>query len=1044
MGNFFINRPIFAIVVALMIMLAGLVSIFSLPITQYPNITPPTVNVSASYPGADAQTVAQAVGAPIEQQVNGVEDMVYMSSNSSNGSYQLTITFKTGTDQNIAAVNVQNRVSAAEAILPESVKQQGVTISQQSSNIVQLISIYSDDSVNNDLFLGNYARINLVNELSRLPGVASITVFGAAEYSMRVWFNPDLMQIRGITPQQVLSAIQSQNVQVAAGSVGAPPAPTGNQFEYTLRVQGQLADTVEFGNIILRTESDGSILRLRDVARAELGQQTYSANVKGKHKYMCVLAIYQQAGSNAIQVASEVQAKVKELRQYLPPGVKTDVVLDATQFIRSSISDVVTTFIETTLLVILVILLFLQDWRAVIIPSITIPVTLIGTFFFVKLVGFSLNTMTLFALVLAIAIVVDDAIVVVENTMRILQSEDVTAKEAARRAMKEIGSAIVGIVLVLLAVFVPTAFIGGMTGVLYRQFGLTLAAATVLSGIVSLSLTPALCGILLKKPKDSNFFIFKRFRTGFEDTTKLYVRIITYFLRKPIVTLATYAVLTVIAIIGFLKWPSEFVPQEDQGYFMVMTTLPNAASLDRTMAANQQLKQVLNKYPEIQDYILINGFSIMNGMQSNGGTAFAVLKDWKDRPKKSEKAQAIEADVTKDLQSIQEASFTVMNPSSIPGLGQGGALQYVIQDINNLGSAALQQAVNEVQANAHKFPQLMMTSSFYNADVPYYQLKINRDQLGILGVNIDDVFSTLSLYLGSAFVNDFNKFGQVYQVLVEANSEARVNINDVMKLTVPNANGGMVPLSAFTTYQEGVGTNVINRYNMYESAQMMSIPMIGYSSSQGIQAVDNLIKTSLGNTFSYSWTGEAFEQIQSGSSVALIFILALVVVLMVLAAQYESVTNPFATILSLPLALLGAIIGCILFSQPISIYSQIGIILLIALSTKNGILIVEFARDYRATGQPIFESALEAGRVRFRPIMMTSVAFVLGVSPLLFANSAGAESQISLGSAVVFGMLLNAVVGTLYVPSSYFLMEWIQEKLFGKPQIGQTQKDQEV
>ena len=1034
MVKFFINRPIFATVLALIIVVAGLVTLNVLPIAQYPDITPPTVQVSAVYPGADAQTVSQTVGLPIEQQVNGVDGMLYMSSNSSSsGAYSLTITFAVGTDIDMATVMVQNRVSIAQSSLPEAVIVQGITTRKQSSNIVMMLSLTSKDPLYDGLYLSNYASLNLTDQLARLPGVGSVNVMGAGSYSMRIWLDPEVMRIRNLTPDMVFQAISTQNRQVSAGYVGQPIAQANNPYQYTLTVKGRLATPEEFGNIIIRTEQGGKILRLKDIARTELGSSSYNVTSPLKGQQAAAIAIYQLPGSNSLEVSKAVRAKMEEIAATLPQGVEYNVTLDTTEVINASIDEVLVTFLETTALVVLVIFLFLQNFRAVIIPCLTIPVSLIGTLAVMGALGFSVNTLTLFGLILAIAIVVDDAIVVVENSSRYMDTGKYTAREAVTKAMGEIVGPIVGVVLVLLAVFIPTTFIGGISGQLYKQFALTIAAATVLSGINSLTLTPALCALFLQVTKDPTFFVFKAFNKVYDKTQKVYDDVVDRMLKHQIVTLVIFLIVSAAAAILFMRWPSTFIPEEDDGYFLVSTQLPPAASLPRTQEVSRKINKILDSYPEVQTYMGISGFSVMGGGElSNAGTYFVVLKNWNERKGKGHTAQNVVTRFNREAYGIQEAQIFALVPPAIPGLGASGGLQLQLEDRKNLGPTEMQHAIETLLETYHTKPQLLSLSSMYQANVPQYRLNIDRDKVQLLELQLSDVFSTLSYYMGAAYVNDFVEFGRIYQVKIEASGQAQKVIDDVMRLSLENSAGKMVPFSAFTEAVQQLGLDQINLYNMYSSASITCIANPKYSSGEAIQAMEELIQEQLGDNFGYEWTSVAYQETKAGSTTILIFGMALLVAFLVLSAQYESWTSPLAAILGLPIALLGAILGCFIMGVPVSVYTQIGIILLIALSAKNGILIVEFARDYRAAGNSIRESALEAGHVRLRPILMTSFAFVLGVMPLLFATGAGAASRVSLGAAVVFGMAINTIFATAFIPSFYEWMQTIQEKWLDK------------
>ena len=1029
-SKFFIDRPIFATVIAILMVLAGVVTLNTLPVAQFPDITPPTVQVTATYPGASAETVARTVGAPIEEQVNGVDGMIYMSSSSSSsGQYTLTVTFEVGTDIDMATVLVQNRVNIAQGSLPEAVIQQGIITRKQSTNIVMFLSLQSDNAQYDGLYLSNYATLNLTDELSRLPGVGSVNVFGAGDYSMRIWLDPEVMRIRQLTPSDVYAAVQSQNMEVSAGTVGQPPMNGPVDFQFTLTAQGRLITPEEFGNIVIKALPDGSYLRVKGLGTIDLGSSTYGVTSTQKGKQSAAIAIYQLPGSNSLDVAKAVRAKMEELERYFPTDITYDVVLDTTEFVSASIDEVLVTFLEATLLVMLVILLFLQNFRAMIIPSLTIPVSLICTFAVMKLFGFSINTLTLFGLVLAIAIVVDDAIVVVENSTRLLDTGKYDRKTAVTIAMKEITGPVVGVVLVLLAVFIPTAFIGGITGQLYKQFALTIATATFFSGFNSLTLTPALCAIFLEPTKEAKSFVYRVFNKGYDATLRGYVRVITFLLGRPGMTMLVFVAVSAVTLWMFVKWPTSFIPQEDQGYFVVSVQLPNAAGLDRTQQVTRRIGGILDSYPEVRTYLCIDGFSMMQGgNSSNGATFFVMLKSWDERKSKDESVFSVVKRLNADASAIEEATVFAVNPPAISGLGVTGGLEFELEDRSNLGATELQNAVNALLGRVREEPSLMMLNSMFQGNTPQYFLNINRDKVKMQGLVLKDVFTTLSSYMGTAYVNDFVEFGRVYQVKLGADARSRAVIDDVMKLSVRNQKGDMVPFSSFTTLEEQEGLDQVTRYNMYTAAAITAIPAQGYSTRQAIEGMEELTRNVLGTNFGYSWTSEAYQETQSSSSVSLIFVLAIVIVILVLAAQYESWTSPIAVILSLPLALLGVVLGCMVMSLPISIYSQIGIVLLIALSAKNAILIVEFAIDYRNNGESITQASIEAGRVRLRPILMTSFAFILGVMPLMFASGAGAESRIALGTAVVFGMTFNTLLGTLFVPNFYHLMQTVQER----------------
>ncbi len=1035
-SKFFIDRPIFATVLAILMLLAGLLTVKTLPVAQFPDITPPTIYVMANYPGADAETVAEAVGAPIEQQINGVEGMMYMSStSSSDGSYQLQITFENGTDPDIASVKVQNRVSRAEPTLPSSVKQQGIQVSSQSSNMILFVALESDrPELYNGLYLTNYAQLSIVDELSRIDGVGNVQAFGAGEYSMRVWLDPEIMRVRGITSSDVMAAIQSQNAEVSAGSVGAPPVASGEPFEFTLTAQGRLTTPEEFGNIVLRTGSDGSMLRLRDIARVELGSESYSmvSHVSGKEAGL--MGISQVPGANALKVAKACESRLEELSQYFPEGVNYRIILNTTDFVNASIDEVLVTFLETTLIVMVVILLFLQNWRAVVIPMITIPVSLVATFAVMKLMGFTLNTLTLFGLVLAIAIVVDDAIVVVEDCSRILDQGKCTPRQAAEKAMVELTGPVVGEVLVLLSVFIPTAFISGITGQLYKQFALTIAVSTAFSGFNALTFTPAMCALFLRPVTgQSKFFIFRWFEAGFQRVLKWYNSTVGLLLRKPVMALIIFAIICGAAFWGFMKWPTSYIPEEDMGYFMTSIQLPDGASLQRTDSITTDISRIIERQPQVKDVIAVSGTSFMGGgSSSNVAGMFVVLKPWKERKGHRNSVEAVMDSVNAYTAGIQEAVVFSLNPPAIPGLGESSGLQMQLLDINNLGSEAIAQTLQAVQAEAERNPEIASVTSMYRGEVPQYRLKIDRDRVKMHNLTLEQVYSALSANTGSTYVNDFVEFGRTYEVLVSAGSDFRANADDVMRLSVRNTAGDMVPFASFAEVVPSMGESTVSRYNMYRTASLTATPAHNVSSSKGIETMEEIVKRVAGANFSYAWTGEAYQETQAGTTITMTLLFAVIITILVLAAQYESWTDPVAVVATTPTAILGAIIGCIFMSQSISIYTQIGIILLLGMAAKNAILIVEYAMDYRKQGMPIRQAAEDAGNVRFRPVMMTALAFVFGVMPMLFATGAGAASRVALGTAVVFGMAVNALVGTLYVPTFWELLQKFQEKYLSK------------
>ena len=1032
-SKFFIDRPIFATVLALLMIFAGILTVRTLPIAQYPEITPPTVSVSASYPGANAETVAKAIAVPIEENVNGVEGMLYMSSScESDGSYSLTITFEHGVNLDDAAVEVQNRVQEATHYLPAAVTEEGISVRKESTNNVLFISLESDNPELYDaLYLTNYAQLNITDVLSRVKGVGGVNAFGGGEYSMRIWLDPYKMRIRGVTPSDVAAAIEAQNMEVSPGSVGNPPGARQADFQYTLTAQGQLVTAAEFGDIIIRSDGDG-LLRLKDVADVELGSSNYSAVSKINGKETALIGVAQRPGANALEVANGALKKLDELSQYFPEGVHYKVVLNSTDYVNASIDDVLTTFLITSLIVMVVILIFLQNWRAVIIPMITIPVSLIATFAVMKILNFSLNTLTLFGLVLAIAIVVDDAIVVVEDCSRIVDKGLMTRRQAAEKAMLELQGPVIGEVLVLMSVFIPTAFVSGITGELYKQFALTIAVSTAFSGFNALTLTPALCALFLNPRKPTKFFLYNWFNKFFTKTENGYGNLVSRMLKHPLISILIYFVISGVAFYGFLKWPTGYIPEEDMGYFMTAVRLPDGASLQRTEKLVDELGAEIKKIPYVKDVMSVAGFSMMGGgAESNAGSFFVILEPWHKRGKKGSIDNVI--DMVDEISArFQEAIIFSVNPPAIPGLGESSGLQMELLDINNLGTAGLMSALESVELEAAKDSRIKQVTTLWQGLVPQYMINLDRSRVELQGLTMDEVFSAISAYLGSQFVNDFIDFGRIYQVVVQGSGLSRENVEDLSRLSVRNSDGLMVPFSTFASVQPSMGAPTVSRYNMYNTASITATPAHGVSSSEGIKAMEEIVHKALGSNYSYAWTGIAYQETQAGTTISFVFIFAIIMTILVLAAQYESWTSPIAVVLSMPMAILGTVLGCIIMSQSISLYTQIGLILLLGMSAKNAILIVEYAMDFRKSGVDIVKAAHDAGVIRFRPIMMTACAFVFGVMPMMFSTGAGANSRIDLGSAVVFGMAMNALVGTLFVPNLWEVMQRIQEKYFDK------------
>ena len=971
--RYFIERPIFATVISLLAVLAGLFSLKDLPITQYPDITPPTVMVSATFPGADPSLVATTIGVPIEEAINGVENMIYMSSQSGQGSYSLTVTFQVGTDIEIAAIDVQNKLNTVLNTLPSSVIQQGVTVTKSASNMLLIFSMLSTDSLYNDLFLTNYASLNITNELARVDGVGQVQVFGAGDYSLRVWMDPNILEVRKVSADDVFQAIKDQNLITTGGSVGAPPIHKNTAFEFTLLVQGQLQSVEQFENIIIKSSLTGEYLRLKDIANIELGSVNYAQTTSyNQGRATSLIAVSQFPGANALSVAKACTAKMEQLAEYFPEGLDYEVTLNTTSFIMDSIREVIKTFFETLLLVIIVILFFLQSFRAVIIPAITIPISLICTFAFISLLNFTINLLTLFGLILSIAIVVDDAIVVVENSYRLMEEEKKDVKVAVEQAISELLGPIIAIDLCMLAVFVPTSFISGITGQLIRQFALTIAASTIISGFISLTLTPALCALFLKVEPKGKFFLFRWFNVGYSKFSNVYDKAMKYLLSHVYIAFIIFGVASFIGIMGYIKKPASFLPTEDQGYFMIIVQLPDAASTQRTTEVLSSLgNNYLSKIPEIETYISVSGFSMMAASSSNSGMVWVVLKDYKDRKGKGKTAMDIVKEINQQCYfGIPEATVYAINPPPIPGLGSSGGLTLELQDINNLGFQELYKAYLALEENKKKESALGSMQSFYSPNVPQYQLEIDRDKLRILGLQFNQVSSALNYFLGSAYVNDFIDFNRVYHVTLEGETDARTRISDIMRINLLNSQGEMVPLSSFMSFKKVIAPASISRYNLYTNAEIDIDVKNGYSTGEGIKETEELINTVLGKNVGYQWSGTALQEIESGSSMGIIFVLAFLVVFLVLAAQYESWTSPIAVILSVTFAVIGVVLGCSLFKLSISVYTQIGLILLIALSCKNSILIVAFSRNNSMAGEDIRKAEINGGNKRLRKIIM--------------------------------------------------------------------------
>ncbi|ODA27915.1 efflux RND transporter permease subunit [Planctopirus hydrillae] len=1086
-SRFFIDRPIFASVLSIVITLAGGIAVFTLPITQYPEITPPTVEVSAIYPGANAQVVADTVASPIEQQVNGVEGMLYMTSQCANdGSYTLTVTFAPGSNLNIAQVLVQNRVDLAEPVLPDLVNRRGILVKKKSPSVLMIVNLYSPDNSRDNLYLSNYATIQLRDELSRLPGVGDITYLGRRDYSMRVWLDPDKLSSLGLSSSDVVHAIEQQNVQVAAGQIGQPPAPSDQVFQFTMTTVGRLADDQQFGEIIVKTDADGRIIRLRDVARTELGALAYDQVCTLDGKPSVALSVYQLPGSNALEVAESVRKKMEQLKTRFKPGVDYSIVYDTTPFIEESVSEVFTALRDAVILVAIVVLIFLQGWRAAVIPLVAVPVAIVGTFAAMAAFGFSLNTLTLFGLVLAIGIVVDDAIVVVEAIEHHIE-QGLSPREAAIRAMDEVAGPVIAVGLVLSAVFLPCVFITGIVGQFFQQFALTIAISTVISAFNSLTLSPALA-VLLLKPRahghapeplprvgivlvavlgaylfgprlladypiaETPYFksiiailalilavplagwinrllslFFRGFQQVFNALTAGYISLVSSLLRVNLLMMLVYAGLLYATVEVFNRAPAGFIPAQDKGYLLVNVQLPDAASLDRTEATLASIHEIAKETKGIRHTVGIAGQSLLLGANApNFGTFYFMLDDFEHRHEPGLMAKALATQLEEKLaRTIPEARINILGAPAIDGLGNAGGFRLMIEDRGDNGLTALESQSKLLIEKAQTNPIFDRVFSSFSANTPWLYIDVNRDAAKAMGVSIDDLFSAIQTHFGSLYVNDFNRFGRTWQVNVQADGDFRLSPDDIKHLKIHNSHGEVVPLAAVATTREASGPSMIIRHNLYPSSTVNLDSVQGASSGETIETMKGIADRELFENMRAEWTELAYLQQQAGNTAIYAFLLAVVLVFLVLAAQYESWALPLAVILVVPMCLLCSILGVLLTGLDVNIFTQIGFVVLVGLACKNAILIVEFARARRAAGVPRQQAVLEACQLRLRPIIMTSLAFILGVVPLMIGEGAGAEMRRALGTAVFWGMLGVTLFGIFLTPIFYEVIQWV-------------------
>jgi HAE1 family hydrophobic/amphiphilic exporter-1 len=1035
-SKFFIERPVLANVIAILLVVIGAVAVFGLPVAQYPDVVPPTVQVTTRYPGASARTIIDTVALPIEQQVNGVEGMIYMQSYAaSDGSYSLTVTFKIGTDLNAAQILVQNRVSSALSALPQAVQAQGVNVQKKSTSILQIVALTSPDARYDGLYLANYATISLKDELARLSGVGSVSVFGAGQYAMRVWLDPEKMKARGLIVQDVINALSQQNSQVTAGQIGQPPGPNDVAFQYTLNVAGRLDDADQFANVIVKTGANGEITRVKDVGTVGLGAQTYGQVFMLNGKPSAGLAVFLAPGANALNVAEEVKKKMTELAKAFPQGLTYDVPFDTTIFVKVSVDEVYKTLFEAAILVLIVILVFLQDWRAMLVPATTVPVTIIGAFAAMYALGFTINFATLFAIVLAIGIVVDDAIIVVEGAAHNID-HGMSGPQASIEAMRVLLGPIIGITLVLLAVFLPAAFLPGLTGQMYAQFALVIAATALISAINAVTLKPTQCALWLRPsvPMEKRNAFYRGFNAAYLKLEGVYAR-----LMHRLVGVAGIMVIVALVGIGFTLFEfsriaTGFIPIEDQGYMLATVQLPDGASLPRTQAVLDKVEAAASKTPGVDKVITIAGVSALdnNASLANAGVAYIILKDWDARGKKEGLLPMLNS-LNAAMAPIEEANVRVLPPPPIQGIGfaAGFTMQLELRD-NSLDFRKLAGATNTIVSNAAAQSSIMLVLSSFRSGTPQYAVDIDRVKAKALGVSVDQVFNALAGYLGSSYVNQFTKFGRVFQVFVQADAAFRLNLDDVNNLAVRNSAGSMIPLGTLIHVTPMTGPSLISLYNLYPSATVIGMPARGKSTGETMTLMEDLAAKTLPPRSGYEWSAMSYQEKLVGNQMYMVFAMALLLVYLVLAGQYESWYRPLAVILAVPISLIGPVAALRILHIDNNLYTQIGIVLLIALSAKNAILIVEFARELRDEGKPIAEAAAEAARARFRPILMTSFAFILGVLPLVLATGAGANARASIGLTVFTGMLASTCLAVLFVPSFFVVVQRFEEWLKGR------------
>ncbi len=1029
-SRYFIDRPIFAYVISIFIMLAGLAAIRILPVSQYPEIAPPVVQVIAIYPGASANVIEQTVAAPIENAINGVEGMIYMASTStSSGTVTISVTFDIGTDVDQAALNVNNRIKQVEARLPEEVRRQGVTVEKGSSSFLQVLAFYPKDSRYDDLFISNYVKLNILDQIKRIPGTTNVQIFGAKDYAMRIWIKPDKMTQLGLTVGDIAIALNEQNAQFAAGKIGETPVSGEQEMVYSITTRGRLSSVEEFEQIILRTNPDGSTLRLKDVSRIELGSKDYNFNGQFNGKSSALVGIFLQPGANALSVAEQVKTTLKNLQSDFPAGFEYAVPYDTTRFVEVSIREVLKTLLEAMLLVFLVVYLFLQDWRATLIPILAVPVSLLGTFAGMYFLGYSINTLTLFGMVLSIGIVVDDAIVVLENVERIMDEEGLKARDAAIKAMEEVSGPIIAIVLVLVSVFIPIAFLGGLTGELYRQFAITIAISVSLSGVVALTMTPSLCVMILRNENKQSNFLFRWFNRFFSRLTRGYISGVRFLHRRTLFSLLLFAVMVAVTANLWRSTPGSLVPDEDQGFYISAVFLPDGASLERTDKVVEQVVEAVLSNLNNQDVVSFSGFDFLGGgYKNNAATLFVTQKHWDERDVPT---TALVGELFAKTAHIKEALVLAFNPPAIFGLGATGGFEFYIQSKGDAGSAELASAMRAFQGGAQQDLRLGMVNSLWRPATPQIFIDVDRERAKSLGVPLDSAFNTLAATLGSYYVNDFNRFGQAWQVLISADSAYRSTPNDIASMYVRSSSGLMVPLTAFASVEFSSGPDTLDRFNNLPAVKLFGAAAPGISSGEALQAVEEIADQSLPDGFAYDWTGASYQEKKTENNSAIALGLAVVMVFLILAALYERWSLPVSVLLALPFGTFGALVAVWIRDYTNDVYFQIGLVTLLGLAAKNAILIVEFALLKVQQGWPATAASLEAARLRFRPIIMTSLAFILGVVPLAFSSGAGAGARQSVGTGVMGGMMAATFLAVFFVPLFFRLL--IDKRLRNDP-----------